>query len=127
MKYLILATALLAMQATAQSFVTIDGNEYLLNVDSLQLSSRTVFECPEGEPVFQPTDFDRDGDDDDACVNKHTGEGLKYNPCKHGDWARQLDLFQMMGGHCYSKAEYEAMAYEEYCDGFSPTPPGCTP
>ena len=131
MKYLILATALLAMQATAQSFVTIDGNEYLLNVDKLEMSSRRVFICEDGiEPVFQPTDFDRDGDDDDACVifRGDTCEGISYDPCKHSDWARQLDLNQMLGAHCYSKAECAAkLNPEEVCDGFSPTPPGCDP
>ena len=114
---ILLATCL---AASAQPVVTIDGNSYLLNVDTVEMSSRRVFDCE--DPQFISTDYDKSGRDSE-CWSKG-GERLNYDPCTHASYATALMRRNMSGIGCLSKAEHDAEPVD-LCDGFSPVPQGC--
>lgn len=116
MRDYILLTALLLVtgMAHSQPVVTIDGNTYQLNVDVVEMSSRRVFDCE--VITFIPSDFDKDGDDDNDCINGRTGEGLVYDPCTDGSYLLNRIDFAHLGGTCLTKAEYEESQKCDYYD-----------
>jgi hypothetical protein len=106
--------------AEAQPTITIDGNAYDLGVGSIELVSRKQFDCPTEERYYEANDFDKDGDLDDGCIDRETGEGLEYDPCVFNSVTEVRTDFETGGGTCLSKAEYE-----DLCDGFSPQHESC--
>jgi hypothetical protein len=111
-------------KAEAQPAITIDGNAYDLGVSSIELVSRKQFNCPTEERYYEANDFDKDGDLDDGCVDRDTGEGLEYDPCVFNSVTEVRVSFEAGGGVCLSKAEYEERQ-AQLCDGFSPQPTEC--
>ena len=114
----LLALMVLSMGALGQTKVFINGSESSLTPTEIHLVSTLV--CDSGIYYWSESDPHFRGKLDDYCIDGSSGEGISYDVCNGLGAYVAVTNWNASGKTCYTEE-----TVDDYCDGFSPQPPGC--